>query len=142
MLSFVWWFKMYNWVIFIVCYIALFNAPILAMEPPNWICGTLAIAAVSTHDGCRWSNKVKICTGFLIWICLIGIYLFVYFEGKSAFFGDHWQYNDNNIIVLNEPISIRSNCLNALFNLQLFIGKQVLFMIRYQNKASVLSIRP
>ena len=139
--SFVFWFKMYNWMVAIICYILLFNV-IWYIEGFNWITGTLIMAAVSLHDGWRINKKSKIIVGIICWLFVLGIYGFIYFEGDPLLFGGEYAFKDRKLTIMGESLSVKSNCLNALFSLLLFMGEQLFTMIRYKNKASVLSSRP
>ena len=141
--SFVFWYKIFNWFVFVACYLLLFqSSSIIWLESANWIAGTLVIVAVSSHDGCQWNQYMKTWTGMLIWIILIVMYFFMYFEGLPTYFGEHWQFEDEKIVVSGQSISLKATCLSSLFNLILFIGQQEFSVMIHKNKAAVLSIKP
>ena len=134
---------MYNWASFVVFYILLFDSATMEWESPIFVSGTLIIVAVSMHDACRWNSTVKVLVAFLVWLLLITMLSFVYFDGET-FFGGHWRFTDNTMMLFGTQISIKSSCLNACFNLQIFVAKQILTQIKERNKkkACVVHVRP
>eukprot|EP01083_Nonionella_stella_P069604 185647_1 len=139
--SFIFWFKMYNWFVAIICYVIIFNAD-WSVEGMNWIAGTIIMADISLHDGWRLNKKLKIMGCFMVWIVALAIYIFVYFEGNSELFGGSYVFEDKMITFLGRTVSIKSNCLSALFNLLIFMGGQLIKMIASKDKSSVLEVRP
>eukprot|EP01083_Nonionella_stella_P144748 452430_1 len=139
--AFIFWFKMYNWLVAIVCYIMIFDA-VWYIEGMNWIAGTMIVAGASLHDGWRLNKKIKIFMCFMVWVLALGIYAFVYFEGDPKLFGGAYVFEDKIHKVLGQEISTKSNCLNALFNILIFMGGQLAKMIKFKDKTSVLAVRP
>lgn len=144
MWSFMFWFKMYNWIIFITCYAFLVRVN-LAIEGCNFITGTLIVAAGATHDG--WHVRPVYKLGFCVIIvtCLLLMCGFVYFEGKIPLVEnvDGVQtFQDQDIKIFGQTIGLRATALGAITNLLIFFSEQVWNIARYKERSGVIQARP
>eukprot|EP01084_Bolivina_argentea_P259042 436959_1 len=140
--SFVFWYKMYNWCVAIVCYLILSGASHhYTGEGGNVLFGTILIIATASHDGSRMNRILKIMFAF----CLLGITIlfggYVYFNGNSQIFGDHSPFIDISFNIFNESLSVRAVCIGSVMNLLIFFTKQCGLLIMYKGKATTLSTR-
>eukprot|EP01083_Nonionella_stella_P155937 504425_1 len=141
--SFILWFKMYNWIVAISGYIMIFNVD-WVVEGMNWVAGTMIVVGISLHDGYRLNKKLKILMCFMVCALALGIYGFVFLEGDSQLFGGTYVFEDKIFTFLGQSVSTKSTCLNALFNLLIFMSGQLAKMIskEYRENATVLAVRP
>ena len=141
---FAFWFKIWNWFIAITSYMVLTEAP-FKREGGNVIVGTLIIFCAAGHDAWRMNRGKGMALGCAIIALCIVFGGYIYFDGRNVL-GKGWLYSDppfkdKTIVIFGELISWKSLCLGGIFNLFIFFAKQLLVMIKFKGKASVLSSR-